>query len=238
MTTLEPSHTASPSETEAESRALAISNGLRYAVTAIGAAVALFFFGFALFAANVMRTQPSMPGSADGIIVLTGGDFRILEGARILQEGRAARLLISGVNAKTSRDDLMKLSGLSSTTFDCCVELGYAAQDTIGNAEEARTWVMGRKMSRLIVVTSSYHMPRSLAELAIALPGVDLIPDPVVPKTFRNRAWWLHSGAARIMLSEYVKFLPVAARLSLMRYLPAWGAPAVQAGHPPAPVKS
>ena len=238
MTPLEPDHISSLSETDADARAPGISNGLRYAVTAIGVGVALFFFGFALFAVSVMRTQPSMPGSADGVIVLTGGDYRILEGARILQEGRATRLLISGVNAKTSRDDLMKLSGLNSTTFDCCVELGYAAQDTIGNAEEARTWVTGRKMSRLIVVTSSYHMPRSLAELAIALPGVDLIPDPVVPKTFRNRAWWLHSGAARIMLSEYVKYLPVAARLSLMRYFPAWGVPTVQAGPPPTPVKS
>ena len=109
-----------------------------------------------------------MEGPADGIVVLTGGDFRILEGARLLQEGRATRMLISGVDAKTSRDDLLKLSGLPPTTFNCCVDLGYFAQNTVGNAEETRAWAQSRKLGRLIVVTSSYHMPRSLAELDLS----------------------------------------------------------------------
>lgn len=210
------------------------SRSLRLAVTAVGALFALFVFGFALFAASVMRDSVPLVAKADGIIVLTGGDFRILEGGRLLAERRAERLLISGVNAKTSRDDLLKLSGLDGATFDCCVELGYSAQDTVGNAEEARTWVTGRSIKRLIVVTSSYHMPRSLAELAIAMPGVELIPHTVVPRKFRNRTWWLQPTAARLMLSEYVKFLPVAARLQAMRYVKPWGAATVAADRLPA----
>ncbi len=195
------------------------SRAFRLAVGAAGLAVALFVFGFILFAAVVMREQAPFAGKADGIIVLTGGDFRIGEGARLLQEGRAGLMLISGVNAKTSRDDLIKLSGLPSATFDCCVELGYAAQDTEGNAVEARTWVNGRGLTRLIIVTSSYHMPRSLAELAIALPEAQLIPHSVVPLKFRSPAWWLHPSAARLLLSEYVKFLPVVVRLAIVRYV-------------------
>ena len=179
-----------------------------------------------------MRQPPPITQSADGIIVLTGGDYRIGEGARLLREGRAGRMLISGVNAKTSRDDLIKLSGLANQTFDCCVELGYAAQDTLGNAEEARTWVQARGLTRLIIVTSNYHMPRSLAELAIALPEAQLVPASVVPLKFRNGAWWVHGGATRILLSEYVKFLPVALRLSVMRMVRPWSsaAPARGAG--------
>lgn len=194
-----------------------------------------FVFGFALFAATIMRDHPAPDGTADGIIVLTGGDFRILEGGRLLHERRATRMLISGVNAKTSRDDLMKLSGLEPALFDCCVDVGYAAQDTVGNAEEARTWASGRDLNRLIVVTSSYHMPRSLAELAIALPSAELIPNPVVPRKFRDGAWWLHPGAARILLSEYVKFLPVAARLGAMRYVRPWVSPTISAGRTAVP---
>ena len=209
------------------------SRTLRLAVTAAGALVALFVFGFALFAASVMRESAPLEAKADGIIVLTGGDFRILEGGRLLAGRRAERLLISGVNAKTSRDDLMKLSGLDAATFDCCVELGYSAQDTVGNAEEARTWVTGRNIKRLIVVTSSYHMPRSLAELAIAMPGVELIAHTVVPRKFRNSAWWMQPTAARLMLSEYVKYLPVAARLQAMRYVKPWGAATVAADRLP-----
>lgn len=205
---------------------------MRVAVTAFGITLALLVFGFALFAASVMRDQPLPEGNADGIIVLTGGDYRISEGGRLLQQGRASRMLISGVNPTTSRDDLIRLSGLEAATFSCCVDVGYAAQDTAGNAEEARTWAQGRKLSRLFVVTSIYHMPRSLAELALALPGVELIPDAVITRKFRNPAWWLHPGAARLLLSEYVKFLPVAARLGAMRYVRPWVAPTTTAGKP------
>jgi uncharacterized SAM-binding protein YcdF (DUF218 family) len=78
----------------------------------------------------------------------------------------------------------------------------------------------------LIIVTSSYHMPRSLAELAIALPEAQLIPHSVVPLKLRNRAWWLQPSAARLLLSEYVKFLPVMVRLAIVRYVaPATLAP-------------
>jgi uncharacterized SAM-binding protein YcdF (DUF218 family) len=202
---------------------------LRYGMSFLGLSLAAFFFGFVLFAVTVMRDHAVVVGEADGIIVLTGGDFRILEGARLLREGRARHLLISGVNPKTSRDDLLKLTGLNTQLFDCCVELGYAAQDTVGNAEEARTWVMGRKMSRLIVVTSSYHMLRSMAELALRLPGVELVPDPVVPRAFRNRAWWLHFGVSRILMSEYLKYLPVAARLETMKHVAPFVAPTTRA---------
>lgn len=187
-------------------------------VMAAGIAASVFVFGFAVFTAVVMRPAPPITEHADGIIVLTGGDYRILEGARLLMAGQADRLLISGVNAQTTRDDLLRLTGLDPKSFDCCVELGYSAQDTVGNAAESRTWARGRHLGRLIVVTSNYHMPRSLAELAIAMPGVELIPHTVVPRKLRDRAWWVQPMAARLLLSEYVKFLPVAARLQVMRY--------------------
>jgi uncharacterized SAM-binding protein YcdF (DUF218 family) len=234
MTTSTRIHTAEPTGNEPDQRGSNSSRTVRIAITALGICLALLVFGFALFATSVMRDQPPAEGNADGIIVLTGGDFRILEGGHLLQQGRASRMLISGVNATTSRDDLMKLSGLEAAKFNCCVDVGYAAQDTAGNAEEARTWASGRKLSRLFVVTSIYHMPRSLAELALALPEVEFVPDPVVPRTFRNRAWWLHFGAARLLLSEYVKYLPVAARLAAMRYLKPWLTPTTTAGQPAA----
>ena len=234
MTTPTRLHKADPTGNAPKTRGSKSNRAVRVAITMIGICLAALVFGFALFATSVMREQSLADGNADGIIVLTGGDFRILEGGRLLQQGRANRMLISGVNATTSRDDLIKLSGLEAAKFNCCVDLGYAAQDTTGNAEEARTWATDRKLSRLFVVTSIYHMPRSLAELALALPDVELIPDPVVPRTFRNRAWWLHPAAARILLSEYVKFLPVAARLGTMRYVKPWVAPTTTAGKPAA----
>ena len=175
-----------------------------------------------MFAAAVMRGPADGNVKADGIIVLTGGDTRIAEGARLLAAGHAQRMLISGVNKITRRDELMRISGLTTEKFNCCVDLGYSALDTIGNADEARDWVEGRSYDSLIVVTASYHMPRSIAELARTLPNTHLIPHPVMPKSFHREAWWLHMPTARILLSEYLKFLPSAARYGVARMLRPW----------------
>jgi uncharacterized SAM-binding protein YcdF (DUF218 family) len=182
--------------------------------------VGLFALGFLLFALIVTQEPSGSEASADGIVVLTGGDHRILEGARLLRLGRARRLLISGVNARTSREDIQRLTGLSEAGFECCVDLGYRARDTVGNAEEARAWASERRYASLIVVTSNYHMPRSLAELSLALPRVDLIPHPVGPRS--GKTWWLSPGIARVLISEYVKFLPAAARAATARLVRGW----------------
>jgi uncharacterized SAM-binding protein YcdF (DUF218 family) len=180
-------------------------------------AVWLLVFGFVIFATAVMRAPTKSPAKADGIVVLTGGETRILEGARLLREGRGKRLLISGVNRIASRDEVLKLSGLPERDFACCVDLGYVALDTIGNADETRNWVDARNYRSLIVVTASYHMPRSLAELGRVLPGVELIAHPVMPKSFPQNAWWLHLRTTRTLLSEYPKFRPAAARFGVAR---------------------
>jgi uncharacterized SAM-binding protein YcdF (DUF218 family) len=190
------------------------------AIAGLGAWLAVF--GFVLFAAAVMREPPQKDLKADAILVLTGGQTRIAEGARLLKEGRAKRMLISGVNKITRRDELMRLSGLPEEQFNCCVDLGYAALDTIGNAEEARDWADARDYHSIIVVTASYHMPRSLAELGRTLPNTELIPYPVVPKGFETEAWWLHFRTTRLLISEYLKFLPSAARFGVVRVLMPW----------------
>jgi uncharacterized SAM-binding protein YcdF (DUF218 family) len=192
----------------------------RVLVGAMAVSAGLFALGFLLFALTVTQEPSGSEASADGIVVLTGGEQRILEGARLLRLGRARRLLISGVNARTSRDDIQRLTGLSETGFACCVDLGYRALDTVGNAEEARAWAAERRYGSLIVVTSSYHMPRSLAELSLALPAVTLVPHPVALRA--GKTWWLTPGTARVLVSEYLKFLPAAARAATARLVRGW----------------
>ena len=78
--------------------------------------------------------------------------------------------------------------------FDCCVDIGYEAQDTPGNADETMQWAADQKFSKLIIVTSSYHMPRSLTELGRVMPDVKLVPYPVVTQGFRKERWWRDFG--------------------------------------------
>jgi len=195
----------------------AMSRLQRVIIVGTGAALALLLLGFFLFASVVTRYPADNNPHADGIVVLTGEGRRIAEGARLLDEGRAQRMLISGVFRRTGKKALIEISGLPADKFDCCVDIGYAALDTIGNATETRDWAHARGYDSLIVVTATYHMPRSLAELSLAMPDTELIPHPVVPNNFPATRWWLNPSVTRTLVSEYLKFLPTVAHLTISR---------------------
>ena len=178
--------------------------------------------GLVIFAATIAHYTPVRLGTsdADAIVVLTGGGHRVSEAVQLFSSGKARRLLISGANKSTTREDLKRQAGINPMLFECCIDVGYEALDTIGNADEARAWAKTWGFRRLVVVTSNYHMPRSLAEFARAMPDTELIAYPVVSRTYRAQTWWLYPGTVRIVLSEYLKFLPSAARLVTSRLMP------------------
>ena len=177
----------------------------------------VFAGGFVLFAYVVARYAPAPNERADAIVVLTGGELRLAAAAKLLTEGRGGRLLISGVNPQTTLDDLKRVSGLPDRLFTCCVDIDYAAHTTSGNAHETKAWAEARRLKKLIVVTSSYHMPRSLTELRRTLPEVALVPYPVISHKLQAGRWWADAYTARVLFSEYVKFLPSAARYAVAR---------------------
>jgi len=196
-------------------------------------AAALVGAGFLLFASAATRPPPELPPKADGIVALTGTQQRIAVAAELLSRGQAKRLLVTGINRQATRGEIRQLTGLGEDLFDCCVDLGYEAQNTIGNAEETSAWVKQHGFSTLIVVTSSYHMPRSLVELGRVMPKVRLIPYPVVSEPFRRGDWWTRPGLVRLLAYEYVKFLPSAARFALARLVHTLEPSAVATVEPP-----
>ena len=56
-------------------------------------------------------------------------------------------------------------------------------------------------------------MPRALAELARVMPGVALIPYAVVDNNVHLERWWTYPGTTKLLISEYLKYLPALARL-------------------------
>jgi len=189
----------------------------RLLAVAAGLVLAAFLAGFAVFVITVARFAPlsGQGAPADGIVVLTGGQHRLGAAAALLTQQRGKRLLISGANPVATRHDLFRQSGLSADLFKCCVDVGYDAHDTTGNASETKAWAEANHFSRLIIVTSSYHMPRSLAEFGRVMPEVSFEPCAVLPR--RSKYWWVDAGKARVIFFEYVKFLPSAARYALAR---------------------
>ena len=191
------------------------SRTLKVALGASGVTAAAFLVGFAAFVVSIMRYDNRAPADGDAVVVLTGGELRVREGFRIFTGGAGRRILISGVNRATTKPELQKLSGVQPILFDCCVDVDYAARDTVGNADETRTWLRTWGFRRLVVVTSNYHMPRSMLELRRALPGVELVPHAVVSTNYAPGQWWRHPAAVKRVLTEYVKFWPSAARYAI-----------------------
>ena len=96
----------------------------------------------------------------------------------------------------------------------CCVDFDRSL-NTLGNAIETRRWAESRGFHSLIVVTSNYHMPRALAEIAHQLPDVALVPFAVVTDRQRADPWWKGRTTARLMVTEYVKFVFAKFRMGL-----------------------
>ncbi|MBX9741294.1 MAG: YdcF family protein [Beijerinckiaceae bacterium] len=192
-----------------------------------GAAAAGLALGFVVFVTEVKTEEQPPDRRAEGMIALTGGAERIPDAVDLFARGHANRLLITGVNQSITRAELSKLTPKFRDLVECCVDLGYDALNTTGNAQEARRWVQERGIGKtLIVVTSNYHMPRALIEMAHALPDHELIPYSVVTVRMREDRWWRNPQVARIMATEYVKYLVALARL---RMSDVTGAPTVQA---------
>lgn len=181
----------------------------------LGAGAVGLAVGFIAFADAVVHNDPPDDPRADGIVVLTGGTARIDGAMALLAAGRAKRLLISGVNPSVSREAIGDMVGEAlRPQLDCCVDIDHA-RDTIENARSAGRWAANLSFSSIIVVTSGYHMPRSMAELESAMPGIRLIAFPVANPDLDLESWWRNPTAFSLLAREYGKYLAAEARLLL-----------------------
>lgn len=170
------------------------------------------FGGFLWFADSVASMRPPSATKADGIIVLTGGYLRIDQAVGLLRDGVGKRLLISGVNPSTTRAQIRKMTQSSADLFACCVDMGYQAVDTIGNASEAAKWIKDRGYASIVVVTNNYHMHRSLHELRSSSPNTRFIAYPVINSDLARTNWFANPDVVRTMIAEYIKFVAAATR--------------------------
>ncbi len=180
------------------------------------AATLAFIAGFWSFAEDV-RQQPGEPPQSQAIVALTGGSLeRLTTGVRLLQEDKGERLLISGVNRIVTDNELYDALGVDPALGACCIDVGRSAEDTLGNASETAAWARERGYTHLILVTDDYHMPRSLAELQLALPEAEIHPYPVRTRWTDPKLWRSDLGAASRLGSEYVKYLVIRGREALI----------------------
>ncbi len=175
----------------------------------------LIFIGAGLFAGGFLKfsntveayTVPANVEAADGVVALTGGAARIAKALDLIADSKGQRLLISGVNPETRVSDIANLNANHRPLFDCCVDVESRALNTVGNAEETGKWAKRNGYRSLILVTSSYHMPRSILEFRRQIPSIKLIAYPVPLKELNRDGWWGRPEILRVMLSEYTKYI-------------------------------
>lgn len=167
----------------------------------------LVWFAFALPGAIEEPVRPT-----DAIVVLTGGSGRLHQGLELLAQQKALKLFVSGVYRGVEVEELLIISQQSPEELECCVALGYEADDTLGNAVETANWMTEQGFSSLRLVTATYHMPRSLLEFRRAMPEIEIVAHPVFSPNFRQKDWWRWPGSAGLLATEYTKFLVAVVR--------------------------
>jgi uncharacterized SAM-binding protein YcdF (DUF218 family) len=173
----------------------------------------LWLGGFIWFLRAVQETA-AFASAADAIVVLTGGAERVETGFRLLDEGLAPRLFVSGVHPDSRLADLARGAGVDPAKLAGRVELGHAAASTRGNAVEIAAWARPRQIATIRLVTAGYHMPRARAELRRAMPGLRVQAHPVTPARLRAEGAFWQPRNWSLLLGEYMKFLGAELGLS------------------------
>ena len=163
--------------------------------------------GLVAFAAGIPRHIKDNTTHTDAIVVLTGGSERLDTGLSLLRQGLGDKLFVSGVYHGIDVAELLRLARQKPDQVECCIVLGHAADNTLGNAAETAQWMQQEGFHSLRLVTGNYHMRRSLSEFRHAMPDATIIAHPVFPDAVKRDRWWLWPGTAHLIISEYTKFL-------------------------------
>lgn len=164
------------------------------------AVLLIWALGFLWFA--MALPQPAGDEQTDAVIVPTGSAGRIPRGLEVLDRGLAKEMLVTGVDREVKPQEFAAEFDVSESRMECCVTLGFAAEDTSGNAEEAAAWARQRKVKSLRLVTADWHMRRTATELARKLPGNVTVVRDAVPSR----------PSMGLLFLEYHKFLASSAR--------------------------
>ena len=167
--------------------------------------------GLIWFACQIPTQEQTSVEPTDAIVVLTGDSGRIEAGLRLLSEDKGKKIFISGAGSMVTPSDVIKTvpedlrAALTYRSVD--IVLGHYAQNTIGNAEETAKWLKRQHYTSIRLVTSSYHMPRSLEEFHQTMPELHIVPEPVFGEGFSFSKLPGDSESWHLLMSEYHKYM-------------------------------
>ena len=165
--------------------------------------VVFIIYGFVTFLEQIRYNKVIFNYQADGIAVLTGGKGRISLGLELFNSNRNLRMIISGVDKKVSDKRIIpkSLQNKSNITID------KASQSTYQNAKVINKWVSNYKLENVTIITSYYHMPRSMILIKSLTPNTNFHAYPV--KKNRSNKFSLKEYILYyfFLTEEYFKYL-------------------------------
>ena len=169
-----------------------------------------WLIGFVFFARAIYSYPTDQDTKTQAIVALTGGSHRIAEAIRLLNEKKSEKLFISGVGKDISLPLIEKQNHIAIKD-NSSVFIGRKATNTIGNALETKDWLKDNHINSIRLVTSHYHIPRSIIEFQNANPGIQIIVHPVYSEKILKK-WWKSWRTFSLIFMEYNKFLYVYVR--------------------------
>lgn len=169
----------------------------------------LWFTGFLLFIYHIENLSADKDIHSDVIVVLTGDKGRISAAAQILQQETDALLFISGVGGGAALEALSGTKTLSNEQKQF-ISIGRKALNTRQNALETAEFIKDKpNIKTILLVTSYYHLPRSLVEFKRTIPdNINIKTYPLKSDTNER-----HLGMKyKLLLKEYNKFILASMR--------------------------
>lgn len=136
----------------------------------------------------------------DAVVVFTGGSNRIESVINLISDGLHVPTLITGVHPSVSEESLLK--DLTERERGD-VDIDYQAQTTRDNVDVTLKWMHKKNVNNLGLVTSHYHIPRSLMLFKQANYLDEVHVYPVIPS----------NASLPFLFREYHKFLLASVRV-------------------------
>ena len=165
--------------------------------------ILFLILGFVIFFSKINYNQVSFNYQTDGIAVLTGGKGRINLGLELFNKNNNLKLIISGVDKKVSDKSIIpsNLKNKSSITID------KVSESTYENAKIINEWTFKHKLQNVTVITSYYHMPRSMMLIKSLTPTINFYAYPVEKKISKRISLRENILYYFFITEEYIKYL-------------------------------
>ena len=186
--------------------------------------ITYFFIELYNFKEKILILQKTPINLSSKIVILTGGTNRIKEGFEVIDKLEKKsianlKILVSGTGKGFTKLSLQEQLNVNFDLrlIECCVKLDSVSQDTYSNATETSKWVSENNIEEILLITSNYHIPRSILEFRNKMPNLKILFYPIKPKQHQINKWLKSFETFSLIFIEYCKYIIAYVRIKTLR---------------------